>query len=181
MAALGNDNQASSITTTDLPTGRWGSAPTYHAHGRRHGRRDTLTPMSNDDDRLLDPVTGPSVGVIEVTDRTADVDESLWTDDSGEDLKGWYCISTEPWPCPADACGFVAKHITAAHLVICWPEMDDPTLLTHAQIAKDVGRNPRVIEYQTSMGPACSYYQWIAAGRPVHGIRGGGTQGASTP
>ena len=78
--------------------------------------------------------------------------------------------------CPAEGCGFVANHITAAHLVICWPEMDDPNLLTHAQIAKEVGRNPRVIEYQTSMGPACSYYQWIAAGRPVHGIRGGGTE-----
>jgi hypothetical protein len=35
----------------------------------------------------------------------------------------------------------VANHITAAHLVICWPEMDDPSLLTHAQIAKEVGRN----------------------------------------
>jgi len=116
------------------------------------------------------------VGVIDAPDQSTDVEEHLWTDDSGEDLEGWYCIATDPWPCPAEGCGFVANHITAAHLVICWPEMDDPNLLTHAQIAKEVGRNPRVAEYQTGMGPACSYYQWIAAGRPVHGVRGGGTK-----
>ena len=133
-------------------------------------------PPVSDQERILNPATGPGVGVIEMTDESTGVDEQLWTDDSDQDFDGWYCISTDPWPCPAEGCGFVAKHITAAHLVICWPEMDDPNLLTHAQIAKEVGRNPRVIEYQASMGPACSYYQWIAAGRPVHGIRGGGTQ-----
>ena len=145
------------------------SLPTDHESGSK-------IPLVSDQERILNPATGPGVGVIEMTDESTGVDEQLWTDDSDQDFDGWYCISTDPWPCPAEGCGFVAKHITAAHLVICWPEMDDPNLLTHAQIAKEVGRNPRVIEYQTSMGPACSYYQWIAAGRPVHGIRGGGTQ-----
>ena len=35
-----------------------------------------------------------------------------------------------------------------------------------------VGRNPRVVGYETSFGPSASYYAWEAAGRPVHGIRG---------
>ena len=35
--------------------------------------------------------------------------------------------------------------------------------------AKEVGRNPRVVEYQASFGPSASYYAWEAAGRPVHG------------
>ncbi|MCU0309306.1 MAG: hypothetical protein MUE51_16400 [Thermoleophilia bacterium] len=115
----------------------------------------------------------PGVGVIHLSREVREVDqeEELWTDDSGQDYTGWYCIATDPWPCPADGCSFVAMHITAAHLVICWPEMDDPNLLTHAQIAKEVGRNPKVVEYEPVMGAACSYYQWIAAGRPVHAIR----------
>ncbi len=121
-------------------------------------------------------VPGPAapevgVGVIRLSREVQEVEEELWTDDSGQDYTGWYCIATDPWPCPADGCPFVAMHITAAHLVICWPEMDDPNLLTHAQIAKEVGRNPRVTEYEPAMGAACSYYQWIAAGRPVHAVR----------
>lgn len=128
----------------------------------------------SDHERILNPATGPGIGVLELDDTTPGVDAFLWTDDSGDDLDGWYCIVTDPWPCPAEGCGFVAMHITAAHLVICWPEMDDPTLLTHAQIAKEVGRNPRVTEYMVGMGKACSYYQWIAAGRPVHGVRSSG-------
>ena len=49
---------------------------------------------------------------------------------------------------------------------------DDPNLLWHAQRAKEVGRNPRIVAYVQSFGPSASYYAWEAAGRPVHGIRG---------
>ena len=42
----------------------------------------------------------------------------------------------------------------------------------HAQRAKEVGRNPRIVAYESSFGPSASYYAWEAAGRPVHGIRG---------
>jgi len=37
--------------------------------------------------------------------------------------------------------------------------------------AKEVGRNPRVVSYQSTYGPSASDYAWEAAGRPVHGIR----------
>lgn len=115
----------------------------------------------------------PSIGVIEpdVIRIEHPPDEELWTDDSGTDYSGWYCVRTNPWPCPADGCLFVAMFLTAAHLVIVWPEGDDPNLLTHCAIARDVGRNPKVQEYEPAFGPACSYYQWEAAGRPVHGVR----------
>ena len=65
----------------------------------------------------------------------------------------------------------VADFMTAAHLILVWEERDDPNLLRHAQRAKEVGRNPRVTQYEPAYGPSASYYAWEAAGRPVHGIR----------
>ena len=98
-------------------------------------------------------------------------DEELWEDDGSDDYLGWYCIRTDPFPCPAPGCLFVATFMTAAHLVLVWEEQDDPNLLRHAQRAKEVGRNPRVVVYDSAFGQSASYYAWEAAGRPVHGIR----------
>src|SRR5919199_5164051 len=110
-------------------------------------------------------------GRLVVADREAVEEEELWQDDSGDDHSGWWCVATDPFPCPAAGCSFVANHMTAAHLVLVWEERDDPNLLRHAQIAKDVGRNPRIVVYEQPFGPSASYYAWIAAGKPVHGIR----------
>ena len=99
-------------------------------------------------------------------------DEELWTDEGGDAHAGWYCVRTDPFPCPAAGCTFVADFMTAAHLILVWEERDDPNLLRHAQRAKDVGRNPRVVPYENGFGPSASYYAWEAAGRPVHGVRG---------
>jgi hypothetical protein len=98
-------------------------------------------------------------------------EEELWTGDAGGDHSGWFCVATDPFPCPAAGCSFVANFMTAVHLVLVWETRDDPNLLRHAERAKDVGRNPRVLEYETAFGPSASYYAWEAAGRPVHGIR----------
>jgi hypothetical protein len=100
-----------------------------------------------------------------------EVEEELWTDDSSADYAGWFCVATNPFPCPAGGCSFVAMFMTAAHLILVWEHRDDPNLLRHAQRAKDVGRNPRVVTYEPEFGPSASYYAWEAAGRPVHGIR----------
>lgn len=100
-----------------------------------------------------------------------EADEKLWTDGSDNDYSGWFCVKTDPFSCPASGCGFVAEFMTACHLVLVWPEGDDPNLLWHAQRAKDVGRNPKVVEYEPSFGPAASYYRWEAEGRPVHGVK----------
>jgi hypothetical protein len=101
----------------------------------------------------------------------AQLEEELWSDEGGEDHEGWFCVRTDPFPCPASGCTFVAEFMTAIHLVLVWEEHDDPNLLRHAQRAKDVGRNPRIVEYASTFGPSASYYAWEAAGRPVHGIR----------
>jgi hypothetical protein len=97
-------------------------------------------------------------------------EERLWTGDAG-DHAGWICVATDPFPCPVADCTYVAHFMTAVHLVLVWEERDDPNLLRHAQRAKEVGRNPRVVEYRTDFGPSASYYAWEAAGRPVHGIK----------
>lgn len=98
-------------------------------------------------------------------------EEELWIDDSDDDHAGWFCVRTDPFPCPAPGCAFVAEFMTAVHLILVWVERDDPNLLWHAQRAMEVGRNPRIVPYERSFGPSASYYAWEAAGRPVHGVR----------
>ena len=113
----------------------------------------------------------PVRGRLLVENEELEADEELWEEEDGGDHAGWHCVATEPFPCPAAGCAFVAEFMTAAHLILVWEQRDDPNLLRHAQIAKEVGRNPRVVEYERSFGPSASYYAWIAAGRPVHGVR----------
>ena len=103
---------------------------------------------------------------------TLDLDEvELWEDEDTAGLDGWFCVRTDPFPCPAAGCSFVADFMTAAHLILVWEANDDPSLLKHAARARDVGRNPRVVGYKSEYGPSASYYAWLAAGRPVHGVR----------
>ena len=106
-----------------------------------------------------------------LSDIDLESDEELWTGDDDGDHGGWFCVRTDPFPCPAEGCSFVADFMTAAHLVLVWEERDDPNLLWHAQRAKEVGRNPRVVGYESAFGPSASYYAWEAAGRPVHGVK----------
>jgi hypothetical protein len=98
-------------------------------------------------------------------------EEELWEEQRGADHSGWFCVRTDPFPCPAPGCTFVAVFMTAAHLILVWEQSDDPNLLHHAQRAKEVGRNPRIEEYAPMFGPSASYYAWEAAGGPVHGVR----------
>jgi hypothetical protein len=113
----------------------------------------------------------PTPGSVLFEEETLEQEEELWTDDSGEDHSGWFCVRTDPFPCPAAGCSFVAEFMTAVHLILVWVERDDPNLLWHAQRAKEVGRNPRIVPYEPSFGPSASYYAWEASGRPVHGVK----------
>jgi hypothetical protein len=119
----------------------------------------------------VEPVEWIEPGRVVVADEENVEEEALWTDEGEGEHAGWFCVATDPFPCPAAGCDFVAEFMTAAHLIIVWEERDDPNLLRHAQRAKQVGRNPRVTEYQPSFGPSASYYAWEAAGRPVHGVK----------
>jgi hypothetical protein len=98
-------------------------------------------------------------------------EEQPWLEGDDAGFDGWFCVRTNPFPCPASGCSFVADFMTAAHLILLWQEPDDPNLLRHAARARDVGRNPHVVGYQSEFGPGASYYAWVAAGRPVHGVR----------
>jgi hypothetical protein len=117
----------------------------------------------------IDPELRPRVGTI--TEKVLEQEEELWTERGADDHSGWFCVSTDPFPCPAEGCDFVARFMTAAHLILVWECRDDPNLLRHAQRAKAVGRNPRIVGYEPEFGPSASYYAWEAAGRPVHGVR----------
>jgi hypothetical protein len=116
-------------------------------------------------------VSAQEPGRILLEDAELLEDEELWREDAGQDHTGWFCVATAPFPCPAAGCDFVAVFMTAAHLILVWEERDDPNLLRHAERAKQVGRNPRVVSYEPTFGPSASYYAWEAAGRPVHGVR----------
>jgi hypothetical protein len=116
----------------------------------------------------------PRRGSIVLDDELLAEDEELWFDDADDDRTGWFCVRTDPFPCPASGCTFVADFMTAAHLILVWQERDDPNLLWHAQRAKEVGRNPRIVPYERGFGPSASYYAWEAAGRPVHGVKAHG-------
>jgi hypothetical protein len=113
----------------------------------------------------------PRPGSILFEEHDLAEEEELWRGDSGADHSGWFCVRTDPFPCPAAGCPFVADFMTAVHLILVWEQRDDPNLLWHAQRAKDVGRNPRIVAYESPFGPSASYYAWEAAGRPVHGIK----------
>jgi hypothetical protein len=84
-----------------------------------------------------------------------------------DELSGFWCVATDPFPCPA-GCLFIANHMTVFHLILVWPEKDDPNLLRHANHAKEVGRNPRIVEYEPSMGRAINYYQYRAKQEQPH-------------
>jgi hypothetical protein len=105
------------------------------------------------------------------TPATFDSEVEDLAGDLDRDYSGWWCVATDPWPCPAQGCDRVVDHITAAHLIVVWPRRDDPSLLEFANDAQRHGRNPRVVEYQPEMGHCIPYDTWVRIGRPVHGIR----------
>jgi hypothetical protein len=113
----------------------------------------------------------PAETQVVIDEPRLEIEEQLWEDTGTGDHEGWYCVRTNPFPCPAPGCDFVAEFMTAAHLILVWEAKDDPNLLDIAHHAQKVGRAPRIVSYEPAFGPSASYYAWEAAGRPVHGIR----------
>lgn len=112
----------------------------------------------------------PGTGRTAVLDRPVfDQDIELARDDEDVDYSGWFCVATDPFPCPAPGCDFVALHMTAAHLIVVWPDGDDRDLLTYARDAQRVDRNPRIVEYERALGPCIPYDVWTSIGKPIHG------------
>lgn len=118
---------------------------------------------------ILTKPGSPIIGT--VTEVLPDNEVRVDLDAGGDDFEGWFCVATDPYPCPAVGCDFVALQMTAAHRTIVWEEGDDPNLLRLAACAKDFGRNPRVTPYEKAMGPAIDYYRLRAEGSMTHGTR----------
>lgn len=90
-------------------------------------------------------------------------------DDLDRDYSGWFCIRTDPWPCPAQGCSVAQPYVTAAHLIVVWPRKDDRMLLSYANDCQQIGRNPSIVEYERALGHCIAYDVWVRIGRPVHG------------
>lgn len=97
----------------------------------------------------------------------ADVQEKI-AGNGEQSYSGWFCVATDDFLCPAGGCDFVAKHMTAAHRIIVWPDSDDRWMLSYARDAKKFGRNPRIVEYEPSFGPCIAYDKWVSIGKPIH-------------
>src|SRR6187431_708405 len=81
----------------------------------------------------------PRPGTLIIEDLELVAEEDLWA--GGEDEHaGWFCVRTDPFPCPATGCTFVADFMTAAHLVLVWEERDDPNLLCPPRGRRGAGR-----------------------------------------
>lgn len=111
--------------------------------------------------------------------QTPTVTEQVDPPDGG-DLTGWFCVATRPFACYIHP-DFVAEHMTVCHLILCWPESDDPKMLSAAAFARDKGRDPKIVDYQRSLGPCISFYEWERHGRPAHNTPGAGEQGPARP
>lgn len=115
-------------------------------------------------------MSAAAVPVVAEPTSTFDEEVEARRRDGDADYTGWFCVRTDPFPCPAASCGFIANYMTGAHLIVVWPRVDDPSLLANAANAKELERNPRVCEYQRGFGPCIAWDEWVRLGRPVHAL-----------
>lgn len=74
---------------------------------------------------------------------------------------GWFCLKIPPWVC--EGCLSEIEYVThepggRGHLIVVWPEKDDPEMLKIAADLKDEGVAPKVVEYKKPMGRHISFY-----------------------
>lgn len=95
------------------------------------------------------------VGTV-VLDRPG-IDERI-DNGSGTGLSGWFCVKVKPFIC--GGCGRNCRYYDdARHLIVVWPTENDPNLVRVVEsLSEDEGTDPKVIEYEKSLGEAVSYY-----------------------
>jgi hypothetical protein len=117
-------------------------------------------------------MNGSSTPVILTAPSVEQDTRTVTRDDDGRGFdESWFCVQTDPFPCPGEGCDFVATFMTASHLIIVWPRGDDPALLGAAANAREVGRNPRIVNYREEFGKALAWDAWCQMGQHVHGTR----------
>ena len=94
---------------------------------------------------VTEPV--PQRGTLVLADEELLEDEYLWRDDDAGDHAGWWCVKTDPFPCPASGCLFVADLMTAAapRARLAGARRPEPALARTAR--PEVGRNPHIVSY----------------------------------
>lgn len=107
---------------------------------REHGQSGLLT------------ITGP------ITKERVRVDENV-DDGTGTGEDDWYCLTIASTRC---SCGQLMRHITIQHMIIVWPDKDDPHILYWAKKMTEAEKHPRVRAYEESMGPCISYYTYVS-------------------
>lgn len=98
-----------------------------------------------------------SITLTETTTRT-----DVTPDDTDNDnFSGWFCIY-----CSVEnvcVCGeFKSNYLTAMHLILVWPSMDDVNML---QVAAEMQRHdlgPKIKEYEEDFGKCVSYYEMMS-------------------
>lgn len=109
----------------------------------------------------------PQRGTLTVDEPDLAIDERTLRDDEAPGDGTWWAVRTDPWPCPNPECAVVMPYITAMHHVIVVADRD--RLLDASALAKEKGRHPKIVRYEDTF-PIMTLDQWIARGRPVHGM-----------
>lgn len=74
---------------------------------------------------------------------------------------GWFCLRIDPWVCEGCRHWFLYHMYepeTGGHLVVVWPQEDDPTMLKLAERLRQEGDGAKVVEYKLLMGKHISFY-----------------------
>lgn len=91
---------------------------------------------------------------IEFLDQFVDPDLD-YSDPSYDD---YWCVSITSYLCPG--CNDLISHAQVGnHLIVIWEEKDDDAILEVARTLKEVGMDPRIINYKRDDGPCIEFYE----------------------
>ena len=110
-------------------------------------------------------------GQIVLEHTVVEGEEELWQEDGG-DYDGWFCVRTDPFPCPASGCTFVAEFMTAAHLILVWQELDD--IEPASPRGPGARRRPQPARHRLPLRVRARARRTTPGsrpGRPVHGVK----------
>lgn len=74
-----------------------------------------------------------------------------------ESYDDFWCIAITPYNCPG--CKQLISHAQVGdHLIVIWEEKDDETILyIAAELKKETGFNPRIVNYNRNDGPCIEF------------------------
>jgi len=85
-------------------------------------------------------------------------------DEGNHDLDGYFCINTDDYVCPCRKRPW--KYYHWHKKIVVWPTIDEDTILQVATELKVRDLNPKIVEYNATMGKAITWND-IPAGATV--------------